>query len=416
MQATHRYAIACLFALLVSTTPAEELSFQAALQQAHERSFLLQQRQATLAGLSSAQLAADALPDPRVFVGIDNLPVNGSDRFSLNNDFMTMRKIGLMQDIPNNNKRHARLEAAKARTAEANADWYLTQATMANQVAVAWLNRYYLGQQITLFSQLEQENQLLTGVVQAQLSTGKSQPVDTLLVAQETLALANRKEELQRDIRKADAILTRWLGNTDGFTLAGNPPAFDIDANTLRLHLPHHPELASYPAQLALATAEMLEAQASTQPDWNVELAWQQRGSAYSNMISLQVSADLPLFTHSRQTPLINAKQQAITSLEAAQQDMLREHQAELEANLADYDALTQQIHRLQQEVIPLAQQKIDLQLASYQASRTDLNTVLASRRELRELQLQAIVLTAQQHMLAARLHYLFSPVGEDSR
>ena len=54
---------------------ADPLTFAEALQRAHQYAPQLQQRQAELAGASSARIAADALPDPKLFVGIDNLPV-----------------------------------------------------------------------------------------------------------------------------------------------------------------------------------------------------------------------------------------------------------------------------------------------------------------------------------------------------
>src|SRR5262245_38205739 len=38
-------------------------------------------------------VAAGQLPDPVLRAGIDNLPVNGPDAFSLDRDFMTMRRI-----------------------------------------------------------------------------------------------------------------------------------------------------------------------------------------------------------------------------------------------------------------------------------------------------------------------------------
>src|SRR5213594_2741353 len=41
-------------------------------------------------------VAAAQLPDPMLKFGIDNLPINGPDRFSVARDFMTMRRIGVM--------------------------------------------------------------------------------------------------------------------------------------------------------------------------------------------------------------------------------------------------------------------------------------------------------------------------------
>lgn len=407
---------ACLLSWLALTSgsvAAEELSFADALQQARLHAPQLLQRQAALSGATAVQRAADALPDPKAFVGIDNLPVEGADRFNLTRDFMTMQKIGVMQDIPNRAKRTARAEAAQARIGEAAADLRLTESAVTRDTADAWLNRYFLGQQRALFSDLERENRLWAGVVQAQLTAGKGLMADALLPQQEAITLANRRDDLERDIRKADADLERWLGRFGEFTPVGEPPAFTLDPDTLRQHVEHHPDLNRFTPLAALAQAELHEAQAAKQPDWGVELAYQQRGPGYSNMVSVQVSADLPLFTRSRQDPLITARQQTLAALDAEREGMLREHVATLEADLADYAALTRQRDRLQQEAVPLAQRKADLLMAAYQAGRVELGLVLAARRESQELRLQIIELTAQQQRLAARLHYLFTPDPE---
>lgn len=407
---------ACLLgwmALNSGSVTAEELSFADALQQARLHAPQIVQQQANLFGATAAQRAADALPDPKAFVGVDNLPINGADRFNLTRDFMTMQKIGVMQDIPNRAKRMARAEAAQARIDEAAADLRLTESVVIRETAVAWLNRYFLGRQLSLFVDLEQENRLWAGVVQSQLTAGKGLMADALLPQQEAISLANRRDDLERDIRKADAVLERWLGRFGEFTPVGEPPAFTLDPYTLRQHVEHHPDLNRFTPLANLAQAELHEAQAAKKPDWGVELAYQQRGAGYSNMVSVQVSADLPLFAHSRQDPLIAAKQQALAEVDAEREAMLREHVAALEADLADYKALTRQRDRLQQEAAPLAQRKADLLLAAYQAGRAELGLVLTARRESQALRFQIIELTAQQQQLAARLHYLYTPDPE---
>ena len=100
-------------------------------------------------------------------------------------------------------------------------------------------------------------------------------------------------------------------------------------------------------------------------------------------------------------------------TLDAEREDMLREHVAALETDLANYAALTRQRDRLQLEAVPLTQRKADLLLAAYQAGRAELGLVLAARRESQALRLQVIELTAQQQRLAARLHYLYTPDSE---
>ena len=51
---------------------------------------------------------AGQLPDPTLQVGIDNLPVQGSERFSTTADSMTMKRIGIGQEWVSRDKRSAR--------------------------------------------------------------------------------------------------------------------------------------------------------------------------------------------------------------------------------------------------------------------------------------------------------------------
>ena len=48
---------------------------------------------------------AGELPDPKLKVGVENVPTDGSDAWSLTRDFMTMSKVGLMQEFPREEKR-----------------------------------------------------------------------------------------------------------------------------------------------------------------------------------------------------------------------------------------------------------------------------------------------------------------------
>ncbi|MDI1300946.1 MAG: TolC family protein [bacterium] len=404
---------AALLLALSTAHAAEGLSFAAALQAAEATAPQLQARRATVTGAEDAASSADALPDPKIFIGIDNLPIDGADRFSTTHDFMTMQKIGVMQDFPGAGKRQARAEGAQAQVSLAQAQLQLARINVRIETATAWLNRYYLSRQQGLFSEFDQDNRLLGAVVKAQLATGRGMATDALLPRQESIALNNRRDELQRDIAKANAVLQRWLGDDAQRDLTGEPPRFVVDAATLRQHIAHHPELLLLQPLSAQASAELHEAEASRRPGWGIELAYQDRGSAYSNMMSFQVSMDLPLFAGTRQNPVIRSKQQALLGIEAERESMTREHRAILEAEVADYAALTQQLDRQRHEALSLAQDRVDLQMAAYRSGRADLTQVLQARRELRDIRLQAIALENQQQVLAARLHFLFENTEE---
>jgi hypothetical protein len=78
-------------------------------------------RAARAGAMSAAEMAraSGQQPDPMLTVGIDNLPVTGSGRFSTNAEDMTMKRIGIAQEWVSADKRSAR-EAVSARCTGAN--------------------------------------------------------------------------------------------------------------------------------------------------------------------------------------------------------------------------------------------------------------------------------------------------------
>ena len=73
---------------------AQALSLAEALRLAENRSLMLVAQDAATAAARDMSLSAGQRPDPVLKAGINNLPINGSDAFSLTRDFMTMRLGG----------------------------------------------------------------------------------------------------------------------------------------------------------------------------------------------------------------------------------------------------------------------------------------------------------------------------------
>jgi len=51
--------------------------------------------QASLDAADARAPSGGRLPDPELIAAVDNLPIEGEDKFSLTSDFMTMRRIGV---------------------------------------------------------------------------------------------------------------------------------------------------------------------------------------------------------------------------------------------------------------------------------------------------------------------------------
>ncbi|WP_137938107.1 TolC family protein [Chitinivorax sp. B] len=393
---------------LAGLAHAEPLTFQAALGLAEQQSPALAARYARIRAMQSQVISADALPDPKLIVGIDNLPISGADAWRLNRDFMTMQKIGVMQEVPNADKRRARAAMATADVALTLAESRVEQQKVRIATARAWLTRYYLEQRQALFTELRQENTLLTEAVHTQIAAGRGGIADAVAPQLEAAQLADQAELLQRDVAKATAELRRWLGTAADESLAGTPPVLPIDPLHFRQQLHAHPDLQVFEPARQKALAEVRETRATKQSDWGVEFAYQRRGPQFGDMISLQVSFDLPLFSKTRQDPRIAAKAQQVTQLDGEREAMLRSHRTDLDNDLADYASVNRQLVRAQQTFLPLAQQKVDLQLASYRAGKAELSNVLTARRELTEQRMKVIELILQQQLVASKLYFSY--------
>jgi outer membrane protein TolC len=176
----------------------------------------------------------------------------------------------------------------------------------------------------------------------------------------------------------------------------------------LRDDMHRHAEIAPYQAMQAAAQAEVGEADAEQGGDWAWELVYSRRPQ-YSDMMSVQISFDLPWQTGQRQQPQVLARQKEVLRIEAERDETLRRHREELEAQLAELQALDTQRARLEGSGQALAAERVALSLASYQAGRGNLGDVLMARREAVETQLRLIDLDAQRTALRVRLNTLIS-------
>src|SRR5579871_1558990 len=121
----------------------QSLSLPEAQRRAVERSRQVIAQDAAVTASREMSVAAGQLPDPVLKMGVDNLPVNGPDQFSVTRDFMTMRRIGLMQELTRGEKRELRSQRFDREAEKSLAEKEAAIASIQRNTALAWLDRYY---------------------------------------------------------------------------------------------------------------------------------------------------------------------------------------------------------------------------------------------------------------------------------
>ncbi|AIY39463.1 Heavy metal RND efflux outer membrane protein [Collimonas arenae] len=394
------------------------LTLAEAQRRAVERSRQLSAQDYAVAASRDMAVAAGQLPDPVLKVGIDNLPVNGQDRYSTTRDFMTMRRIGLMQEITRGDKRQLRSERYELEAQKTLAQKTVTTAAIERDTALAWLDLYYAQAMAAVVAEQSGQAKLEIQAAEGAYRAGRGNQADVVAARSALAMFDDRASEIQRRVQNARTMLVRWIGGGDADVLLAARPATDkirLDPATLDTQLAHHPEIAVLSRQEDIAANEARLAKANEKADWSVEVAYQQRGSAYSNMISVGLSIPLQWNHKNRQDRELSSKLAMVEQARAERDEMLRDHVAQTRSMINEWDNDRERSVRYERELIPLASERILAMLTAYRGGKATLAEVLAARRNEIDVRLQALQLTTESDRLWAQLNFLVPTEDADA-
>jgi|GEM_PF-4330881 len=158
--------------------PSAELTFDHALRLAEERSFSLRAKDARGRSSRERAVSAGSLPDPVLRFSVDNLPVTGSMRYSLTDDFMTMRSVGLTQTFIGSDKRDARRDRFEREAELASAMRSMELARLRTETARAWFDRFYQQRILNLLERQREEAVLTAEAVSTAYRSGRGPQKD----------------------------------------------------------------------------------------------------------------------------------------------------------------------------------------------------------------------------------------------
>jgi outer membrane protein TolC len=385
------------------------LTLERALQLAQQRSAGLVAQDAAAALARSMSIAVAQLPDPTLSVGLTNLPVTGPDQFSVGRDFMTMRSIGIAQEFTRSSKRQARATRFEREAQAAEASHELALANLERDTALAWLDRYYDERVKDLLTAQRGEAKLQVDAAEAAYRGSRGSQADVFAARSALAQIEDRLAQNEREIVTASTQLARWVGAAavDPLGPLPNLETVNLRPQDLEGEVAHHPQIAVMLQQEAQAQAEADEARADKRPDVSVGLMYSQRGSSYSNMVSINVSIPLPWDQKHRQDQELAAKLAQVRKVRAEREEETRMHVAEDLSMLQQWQSDRERLTRYDASLLPLAAQRIDAALAAYGGGTGTLSSVLEARRAQIDTRLERIRLEQDAARLWAQLNFL---------
>lgn len=410
----HRHPWACLLALgiaLVSVNgyAQQTLSLDRALQLAQSRSRQLTAQDAAATASRDMALAAGQLPDPTLKFGVNNLPINGEDRFSLTRDFMTMRSLGVMQEITRSDKLKARSARFNREAEAAEAGRAVALANLRRDTAMAWLDRHYQERMLDVLRTQRNEAGLQIEAADAAYRGGRGTQADVFAARSMVAQIDDRIRQTEKQIGTAKIKLARWVGD-DAAQALDTPPRLEVvrlDPASLESQLAHHPQIALMAKQEEVARADADIAQSNKRADWSVELMYSQRGSAYSNMVSVNVSVPLQWDQKNRQDRELSAKLAIAEQMRAQREEATREHVADTRMWLQEWQSNRERLAQYDSALIPLAAERTRAAIAAYRGGSGPLTAVLEARRMAIDTQMDRLRLAMETAALWAQLEYL---------
>jgi outer membrane protein TolC len=372
------------------------------------RSKQLEASDRALAASKDLTIAAAERPDPIAKIGVENLPINGAERFSVQRDFMTMRSVGIMQEITRPTKLRARTAESERAVELAEAQKAQTLVEVQRDSALAWLDRYYAEAQEQAVLQQVQVAHLDVSAAEAGYRGGRGTAADVLAARAALAETEDLDAEASRAARGAKLALGRWIGEAAERPLAGQPAidSIPLHKHALDAQLAEHPEILALQRREELARAGAEVARADRYPDWSVEFMYSQRGIGYSNMVTLELTVPLQIRRAYRQDPKLAAKLAEASQAKAEREEMLRAHTAQISTMIDAWDSARERRERYRSSIIPLAADRSLAALAAYRGGKASLNDLLVAQRAELDARLKALQLEESAARLWAQLTF----------
>lgn len=419
------WAAAGLLLLTLALRPAwaaapdpADLSLRSAITAALERSQALAAPAANARAARELAVAAGQRPDPVLRLSLNNVPINGADRWSTTNDFMTMQSVGIMQTLPSQAKRQARSQKFE-REAEASLEQKQMLATeIQRETAVAWFELRAIELKVSLLKvQIDEAGRQVLATKTA-FRSGRGSQTDGIAAREALSRLEQALLQMQADQASARGALARWTGLASGIALNDPLPisSSSLDAQPFSSTLDQHIALRAMQARVEAARANAEVMRLEREPDWSVELMLSKRGPQYSDMMSVGLSVPLTWDRPQRQDRELAASLAQADALEAELNEARRERQLDMERQHQNWRAALAQLQLIDRDRLPLAQQRVEAVLATYRSGTTPLTTVLEARQAALMLATERIDIELQAARLWAALEFLIpssSPVRE---
>ena len=430
------------------------LSFEQAIKAAQKNDPWLTGNRHKQQSIESMSKAASELPDPKVSLGLANLPLDG---FDFNQEGMTQLKVGITQMFPRGDTLAIKNRQLRIKSEAYPYQRQDRQAKVAVTVGGLWLDAFRIQQCIELIQKNYFLFEQLVDVAQASYSAalGTTRQQDIIRSQLELTRLEDRLDTLAQQKNHFEGQLFQWV--SDFMTYEGEGEGISkgvsvdegigaIDSSLTGLHdfnfgtqIPQielfnaeliyaqkwikpaqlvkyfskHPSVMALDKKIRATKTGINLAKQKYQPQWAVNASYGYRaddltGKSRADLFSVGVTFDLPLFPENRQDQEVKS---AISAAEAVKTDKILLLRKMLSAYLSAKGRLLRINERkalYKHKLLPQIIDQAEASLTAYNNDDGDFSEVVRSRIAVLNTEIDELAIEVELQKIILELNYLF--------
>ena len=337
---------------------------------------------ARAAAFEEHAVAAGALPDPMLRVGLNNYPIESG---GFTTEGMTSAGATYRQAFPRGdtrslgNRKFMQLAEAQLQEADARGDDVLAAAR------IAWLDLYYWSKAGDLVRESRPFFDDLVTITRSLYAVGRRNQQDVLRAELELSRLDDRLIDIERQQMRARAELGEWIGDEAERPVADKLPQWD-DApprEDLLASLREHPSLRAADAHIAAQDTSVELAEQRGKPGWALDVGYAHRngslpdGNPRSDFVTVGVTVDLPFFRKKSVDSTLSAALLDRSAAVADKERLLRSLESRLAAEHARWQELSRRLALYEERILVQARDHAQASLLAYQNDRGDFADVM---------------------------------------
>ena len=381
--------------------------------------------------LENEAIASAQLPDPQISLKAGNLPV---DTFDLNQEGMTQFSVGISQKFPRGDS----LALAKQQKQQLAAQQPMLrqdrEARVEATVSQLWLEATRAQLSIERIERDRSLFEQLADVAEVSYASafGMTRQDDVVRAQLELTRLEDRLTDLRQQQEAVERQLSEWLGSEAIMPVVADFPGLELEEPKLFTAVERPNRQAWYervrypPAVLAVdKSIDAMEigvdaARQQYKPEWGVSAQYGYReddpmGGRRSDLFSVGVAFDLPVFTENRQDKNVAAAASRHEAVRYERETLVRELIAQLETNWVKLARLDERLTLYTQRLLPELSEQAEASLNAYNNDDGDFAEAVRARIDETNASVELIGLKAQRLKVISDINYLLSQ-GTSSR